>query len=62
MKKKSLKNLKLNKKSISKIDYEIKGGEFPTLELNSICNFCETDLVCPSWACSGPVICLTKEK
>ena len=51
MKKKNLKSLKLNKRSISTFENQVIGGKgFPTLELNSICNICETDVTCPTWA------------
>lgn len=51
MKKKNLKSLTLNKKSISNFKNLTTGGKaYPTLEDNSICNFCETDLTCPTWA------------
>ncbi|AXG68206.1 hypothetical protein KORDIASMS9_00398 [Kordia sp. SMS9] len=50
MKKKKLKLLKLNKKSICNFEQKVNGGKaYPTFQDNSVCNFCETELICSSW-------------
>ncbi|QHI38977.1 hypothetical protein IMCC3317_43770 [Kordia antarctica] len=57
MKKRNLKNLNLNKKSISNLSKnEIKGGTVLTA-------FCWSNLSCPSLTCSEGVVCdFIKEK
>lgn len=59
MKKRNLKSLQLNKKLVSNLENQFKGGKaYPTLEANSICDFCPTDLVCPTWwGCNSDVAC-----
>ncbi|WP_298420484.1 hypothetical protein [uncultured Kordia sp.] len=52
MKKKSLKNLKLNKKSISNLD-QMTGGKEGNITFTTILPFCFTTLSCA-------IICVTK--
>lgn len=58
MKKRNIKNLNLNKKSISKLNSdEIKGG---TIVLTAVC---WSNLSCPTLTCSEGAVCdLIKEK
>ncbi|WP_340199371.1 hypothetical protein [Ascidiimonas sp. W6] len=60
MKKKSIKSLQLNKKSVANLNINGGNSETDIQELTlqrTICLFCVTNITCPSWQTCGATQC-----